>query len=319
MEIESSRDDNDQLPPDRDAGFLPEEEFIWNTTENSDDTSTPSDNDHSPPNRDAGFLPEEEFNWNIIENADGTSTLTILVYPFYYNPETTDVNFYKNYNFDINYNISNIEITDLTTDKHAYEECEEIMINFGINNFREAQDGIIAASIKRYSTGETVDVLPLQNINDLIRDDSLSFPWNSSGFDSGYYYLELTLRDLEENVLDRKTTMFRIGIYTGEIIDFSTEPEFLDAENRDLNISLTFENTGTEELSGTVIVKIQNEIRELVEELRYEFNDLAPTNSINYDEILDTYNINEGAYNIIGYVLYDSKSTDLERITVDKK
>lgn len=49
----------------------------------------------------SGWYPEKQYRWQIIQNPDGSTTLLIVMYPFYYNPLTTDVEFYRNYTFEI--------------------------------------------------------------------------------------------------------------------------------------------------------------------------------------------------------------------------
>ena len=81
-----------------------------------------------------------------------------------------------------------------------------------------------------------------------------------------------------------------------------------DEETR--RISLVFSNTGTVNITGTAVIKVQAEGGETGQEFRHEVADLAPGNAINFDDVWDTSGEEEVTYSIVGYVLYDSMATD---------
>jgi hypothetical protein len=119
----------------------------------------------------------------------------------------------------------------------------------------------------------------------------------------------VTLKDTNGNVLDRKTEMFRLGICSGEITNLSATPEFFDIGD-EIDISMAFNNTGTVDITGTAVIRVQDEVGELVQEFGHEFTDLAPSDSVSFDDTWDTSGAEEGTYTIIGYALYDAKATD---------
>ena len=165
-----------------------------------------------------GWYPEEEYNWRLWENPDGSTTLVITVYPFYYNPETTDVKFYRDYLFDIDCILSSTTITALYTDKDFYEPGDKVAIEIGLKNSGEAQNIVVSAIIKQYGSDETVDSLPLRTLKDLVGDASLAVEWDSHNFSIGDYLLEATLLDTVGNVLDLK----RAGIIIMDAKDIPT-------------------------------------------------------------------------------------------------
>jgi len=152
-----------------------------------------------------GWYPEEKYDWRLWENPDGSTTLVIELYPFYYNPETTDVRFYKNYRFDIEYIVSNVEITALYPDKDIYAPGDEITLDIRLNNQGEMQDVIANVLIKQYGSNVTVAGLPLRSLKELVGNASLTVEWDSSETEEGYYYAEVTLKDTAGNTLDKKT------------------------------------------------------------------------------------------------------------------
>ncbi|MBC8512700.1 MAG: hypothetical protein H8D32_06930 [Dehalococcoidia bacterium] len=152
-----------------------------------------------------GWYPEEEYDWSQWENPDGSTTLIIVMYPFYYDPETTDVKFYKNYCFDIEYVISSVSITGLTIAKETYEPGDKVPIDMWLHNSGETQDVIVNTVIKQYGSDETEAGLPLRSLRSLVGDASVTAEWDTSGIEPGYYYAEVALADTAGNVLDKKT------------------------------------------------------------------------------------------------------------------
>ena len=265
---------------------------------------------------DAEWYPEKEYRWQIIENPDGSTTLLIIMYPFYYNSLTTDVKFYRNYTFEINYTKSTVEIAALTTDRDAYQQGDDVLVYLWLNNSGNAQDVIVEALVKRCGSGEIASGLLLQSLKDFAGHASFSPQWDSSGIEPGYYFVEVTLKDTSGNVLDRRTEMFRLGISSGEITSFTTTPEYFDIGD-DININMTFNNTGTANITGTAITKIKNSTGYVTEEFRHSVTCLLPSESISFSDTWNTSGAEESSYNIIGYVLFDSTTAEPVSVTVN--
>ena len=169
----------------------------------------------SPVEMEAGWYPEEEYEWRLWENLDGSTTLMINLYPFYYDPETTNVRFYKNYSFDVEYVISDMKIAALYMGKDTYAPGEQVTIDITLNNRGEEQDVIVSTLIKQYGSDVTIAGLPLIPLQELAGNASLTVEWDSSGTQEGYYYAEVTLSDTT-GMLDKETT--------GIIIETSERP-----------------------------------------------------------------------------------------------
>ncbi|UCG58406.1 MAG: tandem-95 repeat protein [Phycisphaerales bacterium] len=262
-----------------------------------------------------GWYPEDDCHWRVVEHPDGTTTLIIIIYPFYYNAATTDVKFYKNYSFDIDYIHSSVEIVALATDKDSYPQGDDVQVNLWLYNSGEAQDVTVNAVVRAEASGELVDGLLLRTLKDLKGMASFSPQWGSSGFEPGHYYVEVTLNDTDGNVLDRKTAMFRLGICSGEITNLTATPEYAAAGD-DVRIDMTFSNTGTVNITGTAVIRILNSLGELVEEYRHDVADLIPSDSISFSDI---WNVPEFAsFTVVGQVLYDGKATDPVTVGINK-
>lgn len=168
-----------------------------------------------------GWYPEEDFDWRLWDNGDGGATLVIAVYPFYYNPDTAEVRFYRSYRFSIERTLSTVSITALTLEKYVYEPDETITIDVALNNAGETQDIVAGFAMKRYGSDEIVDGLPLRLLRNLSGDATLVAEWDSSNAEEGYYYVEATLTDTTGNLLDRSRAPF--AIETVEAFEGPTE------------------------------------------------------------------------------------------------
>ncbi|MGC9443470.1 MAG: Ig-like domain-containing protein [Candidatus Methanospirareceae archaeon] len=254
------------------------------------------------------WYPGEVYNWHSLANRDDSISLVITLYPFYYNSLTTDIRFYKNYSFNITYTISNVSINSLTTDKNEYPQEDMVMVDLGLSNSGEPQDVVISAMVKRYGSDELVDGLLLSTLTNLTGPASYSLQWNSSSFEPGDYLVEVILCDTAGTVLDSETELFRLGISSGDITSFTATPEHFEVGDA-IAINMTFANTGTVNLTGTAIVRVTDGAGCMIEECRHNVTDLQPSGSISFRDTWDTTGA-AGLYNILGYVLYESRSTD---------
>ncbi|MBN1456167.1 MAG: fibronectin type III domain-containing protein [Methanomicrobia archaeon] len=255
------------------------------------------------------WYPDEKYSWQIIENPDGSTTLLIMIYPFYYNPLTTDSAYYRNYKFEINYTASTVEILTLTTDKDVYSEGDSISVNLWLNNSGEAQDVLCDAVVKAGSSGEVVDGLLLHTLEGFTGLASFSPQWDSGDVAPGHYYVEVTLKDASGNVLDQKTALFRLGISSGEIVSFTATPEYFDIGD-DIAIEMAFRNNGTVNITGVAIIRVLNSTGYAKEEFSHTVTNLTPSESISFSDAWDTSGAARGTYNILGYVLYDGTATE---------
>ena len=262
------------------------------------------------------WWPLKTFEWDVFESPNST-TLAITIYPFYYNNLTTDVKFYKNYSFDINYTISSIEISKLETDKHVYEQGAQVGVDFELENVgSEGRDVVVDAVIKECGAGAIVSGLLLRTLNDFVGNASYSTWWNSSGIESGYYSIDVELKDTKGTLLDRKIESFRLGISSGEITSFTATPEYFDIGD-EIEIEMAFENNGTVNLTGTAVIRVLNSTGDVVDEFRHNVTNLTPSESVSFSDTWDTSGAEaSSSYTIIGYVLYDSRSTDPATVTV---
>jgi hypothetical protein len=159
-----------------------------------------------------GWYPEEDYDWKVRDNPDGSTQLVIIMYPFYYNADTTEVKFYKDYRFNIEYVVSSVAITGLAPAEDNYQPGDKVSIDIRLNNSGEAQDIVVSTVITQYGSGEIVSGLPLRSIKNLAGDASLTVDWETNGVEAGYYCAEVTLTNTAGNVLGNKRVGFPLQV-----------------------------------------------------------------------------------------------------------
>ena len=128
--------------------------------------------------------------------------------------------------------------------------------------------------------------------------------------------MEVTLKGTGGDMLDRQTEMFRLGISSGEIARFTATPECFEIGD-EIGIAMEFKNNGTVNITGTAVMRVLNSTGDAAHEFRHNVTNLTPSGSVSFSDAWDTSGEEAGAsYRVLGYVLYDSRSTDPATVTV---
>jgi len=249
------------------------------------------------------WYPGWDYTWTELENPDGTSDLVIQVFPLQYDQSTGDACFHGEFSFDIDYSSSAVGITGLDTDSAIYEPGEAIDVNIAIECAGDGMDVIVDASIRRFSSGEFVAGLLLEDLADLEGPASFSISWNP-GDETGHYFVQVELRDQSGLVLDRKTDDFLLGEVECEIIDYDVSL----VDGRLEGLSMVVSNQGTRNLSGAGVFVIRDESGTMIAEVLSEFVDLAPL--CNIELVGDLQGPVAGSSYVTMHVLHDGRSTD---------
>jgi len=256
------------------------------------------------------------YEWTLSENADGSTPLVARMYPFRYRPLTTDVEFTKNYTFAIESITSTMAVDWLETDMDVYTQGLPVHVDLWLENTGTAQDVIVEATIRRGTSDELVEGLPLHILDDLAGEASLALEWDSSGFETGDYYVDIALRDLEGNLLDRDSQPFRLGIVQGQVTALTATPDLFKVGDT-IDISMTLNNLGTVPLTGTAIVQVQTaDGSAIVDTFTHDVAALQPASTVMLNDVWNTSGVTESDYRIVGYLLYDSTATPPETATI---
>lgn len=258
--------------------------------------------------------PEKEFGWEYSEDPDSSIYLLISIYPFYYDNDTGNAVFYQNYSFRINYSVSSVEIPYIYTDREKYIPGDMVVIGFGVNNSGSQMGIIVNGTIEIYGTGVSAYSLTMSNLTIGLGITNSSIFWNSSGFDSGYYLARVVLEDVNGYRLDSAVSRFKSGIEAGAITRFDTVPKNLTI-GESLNISMDFNNTGTENLTGIATIRIFNSNGTIIKEFTHNISDLIKYKNIEFKN--SWVPEKAGIYEIIGFVLYQGESTGPESSVIN--
>jgi hypothetical protein len=230
------------------------------------------------------------------------------IYPFYYNPLTTDVRFYKKYTFAIQGSSSLAEVGRLTTDRPAYEAGAAVTIDLWIDNPGPAQEITVEAAVKALSSDRVVDGLLLRSLKGLTGRATYSLEWDSDGQAAGDYYVEANIRDAAGNVLDQAIVNLTIGIAAVETANWSVTPEWFRAGDQ-ITIGFDVINTGTVPISGTAAIRVLGEDSGVVAEFSQVILNLAPGASAHVEKVWAPPAAEAAAYTVTATVHYDSAAT----------
>ncbi len=256
-----------------------------------------------------GIFPQKDYGWSVRYEPGGPTQLTINIYPFYYDPQTTQVTFYKNYEFEIRYAQTTVAIGSIGVDKPIYDPGEKVTVGLRLSNSGKAQEITVAATLYKAFSNEKVATVPAKSLKKLGTTDSVALEWSTTGFPTGDYEVEAVVKDPKGNELDRKRTLFRLGNPQGEVTDFKvTPPQF--KIGKPIELSMTFKNTGTCDLAGEAVFRIMT-ADSLVDELHETMVALKPGASTSFRKSWMTDNAQRSAlYHAVGYVSYESGSSD---------
>ena len=259
---------------------------------------------------------DQGFTWQVVDNPDGTTTLILKVYPFHYQPLTGNARYHRGYDFQVISMTTTVAVDQLTTSQMAYPEGDAVPIELIVENTGNLQDVLVDATIRRNPGGELVEGLLLRTLHDLGGLASFSMEWDSAGAPSGEYYVEVKLYDSDSNLLDQDTRSFRIGVVSGEIGSLEATPELFEV-GETVDISMVFDNVGTLPITGTAVIEVQTaEGFTFAGPFTDTVEGLAPGSSVELQRVWGTTGVALGDYRVIGYVLYDARSTGASTVAL---
>jgi hypothetical protein len=209
-----------------------------------------------------------------------------------------------------------VEIDQLITSQTAYPQGDAVQVEMVVENAGEPQDVLVDATIRRNPGGELVEGLLLRTLHDLSGLASFSLEWDSDIAPPGEYYVEVKLLDSDSNLLDQDTQTFGLGILSGEIASLEATPELFKV-GETIDIAMVFENVGTLPITGTAVLEVQTaEGLTITGPLTDTVEGLAPGSSVELQRVWDTTGVALGDYRVIGYVLYDARSTGASTVAL---
>jgi hypothetical protein len=253
------------------------------------------------------WWPQDGFSWSIIDGLE-SNTLVITVFPFAYNQLTTDARFYHNYSFAIDYEISTVEIKGLSTNQRVYNIGDDVTVNIEFGDGEtgevppEGRTIVVSGRVYRNGSDDLVGGLPVRIFDNFHGIAACAEQWNSAGQEPGLYYVEVQILAPDGTLLSSMIQNFILGAVQGEIADLSASPQYF-SPGEEVSLSLTFNNTGIESVSGTGIISLLSESGETIEVFEHDFSNLTPGDALTFQNTWDTHNAG-GIYNAVGVVEY---------------
>lgn len=256
--------------------------------------------------------------WSVREGENGDVVLTIAMYPFFYDPLTTDARYYKRFTFDIQTLTTAASIRSLSTAKPVFAQGEPVTITLVADNTGPAENIVVDAVIKAHPN-RIVAGLPLRTLRDLNGPSVSTITWNSGHSTPGEYYVEVKLRNMDGDVLALETQEFTLGITGGRVSALTAMPSTFTPGDA-IAIGMRFINTGTVTLNGTAIVQIRPlDGITLTAEFTRTFTDLAPGATASLNATWDTTGVPAAAYRVVGYAEFHSMASPPATIIVEPK
>ncbi len=262
-----------------------------------------------------GWYPalDRQYSWRVEDNGDGTSKLIITVYPFYYDSAAHNVVFYQDYMFDIATITATAQIEALTLNETAYRPGQTAVFDLLIGNAGEPQDVIVAAEVRSVVSDTTVAGFPLRSLKSLTGTVSLAFEWDTTGVTPGRYDVWIGLYTGDGVLLDSDVRDFRVGVASAELTALTATPTSFEA-GQTIDLALVVSNTGSLPLNGAAYFLIQDATGADVATLSQPITGLAAGQAVQVDKTWNPPAV--ASYRIVGYVAYNSTTTDAREITI---
>jgi len=255
-----------------------------------------------------GVYPQSEFDWELLKLENGTSELVITIFPFYYDECTGDIQFFKNYSFHVDYISSDIDISEITSDKAEYDIESVVQISLSIEN-QGYTSSIVVKSFIKNKDDKIVETVNDKQITVYEGENQIGLEWDSSGYPAGKYLYEVTLTDTSGNIIDKANKSFIIGNAKMQINSFNVSKLNNYINPGDIvTINMEFENIGSVQCLAIAYILIKDDSGKILNEYSKEYNIQSQEKS-NLEVVWDTNSIEIGNYAIIGHVSYNNTTT----------
>lgn len=242
----------------------------------------------------------QPFAWQVVDNPDGTSTLDLLIYPFYYDPATTDARFYADWQFDLE-----VLPTNLAVSVHAgqaiYALADPASLTVRLETSGAAQTVWVQTLIRTLDE-VVVAALPVQAVQQVTGTATLSL--NLPPLPAGTYQAEVTVFDQAGRTLAVAYTEVSFGVAQVTATLTGTPHRFDPGDLIDLNLTVT--NTGDVPLNGALWLRVASaDDLELLNEFTTTLSALAPGASASFAPAWDSTGAPPGDYRVVGYLTFE--------------
>jgi hypothetical protein len=210
-----------------------------------------------------GTFPTDAFHWTSIENPDGGIDVVLTVHPFFYNAQTQDATYYQNFSFDMNWTTSNLSIQSFETLYEAIPIGSDQSFYYTIQN--QGPDETVDLTVDISDMGSSESVALLTDNNVAIGEISTVtgvITWNPAGQTPTGYLATLRMTNADTgDERDVAYAQFRVGDpdVTVEDLFFRNSMIFYVRDNEDIDLGLSFRNTGDVPVNATAHLEVRRE------------------------------------------------------------
>jgi len=261
---------------------------------------------------DTDWWPERMFEWSVSDDGDDT-LLSIGMYPFYHNTNTSESLFYSNYVFDISYSWSDLAITDVITDRHSYSNGQALVAKVYLHSTNPVPMNVVLHPRAVCQVDDSVTALPIRELPDLSGWAGCRLEWDIDVPRSGEYMLEVAAVGDNEVVLDRAATPFEVGGADAVLRDASVAPhDFMLGSN--VTLGVTLDNTGTVSIDGSIHILVQDGAGETVSNFEHKFTGLTPGGSVPFSTTWTGASLLPRNCRVTFYAVYGGRTTSLQTL-----
>ena len=254
-----------------------------------------------------GWFPGLPFEWQVLDGSAGERTLIIRIYPLQYNPQTADVQFWSEFQFEIHYRELQGEIDGIILNDPNPEEEQPLLAEVFLSKKGQPEDLLLEGSLYETGSGALVSGLPLQDINQLQGAGALQLPVDIGGLKPGSYTLRLHLYDGQGGLQGSQQTDFQIGKSDLVIEELSANPRPVQT-GEDVRLRAALRNSGSTAVDGTLTLDMRSEEGGLVATFSHPFSGLAPGERFSATDIVEGSSIGTGNYRLVVTAVFESQT-----------
>ena len=256
-----------------------------------------------------GVYPLRDFSWRMKESDEGSDTLVLEIFPFFYDPATSQGTFYNRYEFNIAYVRSTVQIGSVVTDKIEYDPGDVVKVTAELSNTGTPVDVGCKGTVYRALTKDQKAQIPGTKPERLEKSKTITLDWPTANVPTGTYTIEVAASDPAGNLLATNQVTVMIGRPALEITGFDVTPKQFKLGDK-VQFTLNTKNSGTTELVGAGVFQVLRD-DELIEELTQPFPKTRPGASATVSTSWNTSKAVKGAlYRVIAFVRFDGWTSE---------
>lgn len=257
-----------------------------------------------------GFFPPDDFHWTTIERADGGIDVVLTIHPFFYNSQTQESRFYRNFTFSIDWSSSHISINSINLSHDTIPIGEKQEIQVGIYNGEPtSQEVDVSVDISDMGTSTSVGLMGKNMVLLPPTKTTFSnFTWDPAGQEPGGYLATIRVIDhMTKDERDVASSTFHLGVYDLTTKSFYMDPKkpgFVDV-NEVVPLYMTVANSGDIPTSVTAFLQIKNaDTAEVIEDFTFANPNLAVNGNLICNQMWNSAGLKPGKYQYVGWAVH---------------